>query len=356
MRKRKLILSVIMSVAFVLSACGAEKNEDTTSLFEQVGTETSSEKESSGQQTGQEETGNSSNKEVSEQPVGPGETKEDESPAISEEQALAAVQNYCETTNPNFDAEGNAEGYTEYWDVSTNENGEIVVLYRSYTAAEIRYYVNPASGEVYVTELVPGIIDEEQKTDETFNIRDYLNKSSESQETVTENGSTATRKDGERFEDVIMLEGMEETVQYEHACNDAMGIEIDFEYDSLVRQSGSDKEFFISIYDDINDPENYLEFTYIPENIDAVTASISEELSKDYEIYTDTYELENAGNCTRIDGSASVEGTKMPQQLQKVYIVPAGEGTVVGRAHYGIEAAEGFGHRFAYMMDTLIIH
>ena len=38
----------------------------------------------------------------------------------------------------------------------------------------LRYYVNPSTGETYVTELVPGIIDEEQKTDETFNVRDYL--------------------------------------------------------------------------------------------------------------------------------------------------------------------------------------
>ena len=29
------------------------------------------------------------------------------------------------------------------------------------------------SGETYVTELVPGIIDEEQRTEESFNIRDY---------------------------------------------------------------------------------------------------------------------------------------------------------------------------------------
>ena len=65
------------------------------------------------------------------------------------------------------------------------------------------------------------------------------------------------------------------------------------------------------------------------ENTGDVIASISEELSKDYEIYTDTYELKNAGSCTRIDASACVGGEVMPEQLQKVYILSVGEGTVV---------------------------
>ena len=69
-----------------------------------------------------------------------------------------------------------SDEYTINWDVTTNEAGEIVVLYRSYTAAEIRYYINPASGETYVTERVPGIIDDEQRTDESFNVKDYLVK------------------------------------------------------------------------------------------------------------------------------------------------------------------------------------
>ena len=68
----------------------------------------------------------------------------------------------------------NSGDHTAYFDVSTSDSGEIVVLYRSYTAAQTRYYIDPSSGEVYVTELVPGIIDEEQRTDESFNIAKYL--------------------------------------------------------------------------------------------------------------------------------------------------------------------------------------
>jgi hypothetical protein len=63
---------------------------------------------------------------------------------------------------------------TLYWEASTNDTGERVVLYRSYTGAQIRYYIDPVSGDTYVTELVPGIIDDEQRTEESFNVRDYL--------------------------------------------------------------------------------------------------------------------------------------------------------------------------------------
>ena len=85
-----------------------------------------------------------------------------------------AVINYNKAIGSGYDGEINSEGYSEYWDVSRSEAGEIVVLYRSYTGAQIRYYVNPTTGDTYVTELVPGIIDEENKTEESFNVRDYF--------------------------------------------------------------------------------------------------------------------------------------------------------------------------------------
>ena len=63
---------------------------------------------------------------------------------------------------------------------------------------------------------------------------------------------------GERFEETIILEGMEEKVKYEHVRNDTIGFEIDFDYESFIRQSEQNKEKFISIYDDLKNPENYL--------------------------------------------------------------------------------------------------
>ena len=99
---------------------------------------------------------------------------ENVSETLTEDQALAAIKNYCFKNNPDLQSMVDSGEYDISWEVSTNESGEIVVLYRSYTAAQIRYYIDPASGETYVTELVPGIIDEEQRTDESFNVKDHL--------------------------------------------------------------------------------------------------------------------------------------------------------------------------------------
>ncbi|MBR1863416.1 MAG: hypothetical protein IJ806_04965 [Ruminococcus sp.] len=96
------------------------------------------------------------------------------SDSLTEEQALEAIRNYCFIKYPNLNDMMEPDGNNIYWTVSTNEVGEIVVLFRSYTSAQIRYYIDPVSGETYVTEYVRAIIDEEQRTDETFNVRDYL--------------------------------------------------------------------------------------------------------------------------------------------------------------------------------------
>ncbi|WP_029324475.1 hypothetical protein [Butyrivibrio sp. AE3004] len=154
MKKKNVFLPLILCVGILLAACGRDNPQETEPLFEQID--------------------NTIGQEESEQPQEQDGAVEEENAVITEDQAYNAVINYCKATDPDFSEEVNSEGYTEYWEISTNEDGEIVVLYRSYTAAQIRYYVNPKSGETYVTELVPGIIDEEQKTGETFNVRDYI--------------------------------------------------------------------------------------------------------------------------------------------------------------------------------------
>lgn len=83
------------------------------------------------------------------------------------------------------------------------------------------------------------------------------------------------RQNGERFEDVIILEGMEETVHYEHIRNDSLGFELDYDYENFVRHSERDRELFVSCWDDPNNPENYLEVRYSPLNAEAAAASIS---------------------------------------------------------------------------------
>ena len=93
---------------------------------------------------------------------------------ITDDEALSAIQNLCLEENPDlvdFLASGEAP---VYWVVESSDDKQIVVLFRSYTGSQTRYYINRVSGETYVTELVPGIIDEETENGQTFNIRDYM--------------------------------------------------------------------------------------------------------------------------------------------------------------------------------------
>lgn len=164
------------------------------------------------------------------------------------------------------------------------------------------------------------------------------------------------RQDGERFEATIVMEGMEETVRYEHIRSDKLGFEMDYDYENFERQSKDGFERFVSVYDDAENPENYLDVMYNPQDAETVAAGVSAALSVDYEINReDAFELERAGKCIRIDASADVGGQTMPDQLMMVYIIPAEDGCRVATAHYAIEASEGFGHRFHYMMDTLAV-
>lgn len=161
------------------------------------------------------------------------------------------------------------------------------------------------------------------------------------------------RKDGEHFEETIILEGMEEKVQYEHVKNKTIGFEIDYDYESFVRQSDENKERFISVYDDLKKPENYLEITSSKDNLDAAADTVIKTLSKKYKVEKESFTLNKAGNCIRIDASFEPDGIHMPDQLQMVYIIPAKNGSIIATAHYATEASEGFGRRFSYIMHTL---
>ena len=93
---------------------------------------------------------------------------------ITEDQALAAIKKYWFEKEPELEDMLDSDEYTVYFEVTTNDDGEIVVLYRSYTAAETRYYIDPETGNANITELVPGIFDEETASNEKLNIRDYM--------------------------------------------------------------------------------------------------------------------------------------------------------------------------------------
>lgn len=156
--KKLLTLFLIFCMTFCMAACGsADENSGSASENTAVTDQNAS--------AGADENGT-----AAEQTEETAETAE----LLTENQVLQAVKNYCFEVNPDLDTLAEQEEYDVDWEVSTNENNEIVVLFRSYTGSETRYYVDPASGDVHTTELVPGIMDEEQPSEETFNVKDYM--------------------------------------------------------------------------------------------------------------------------------------------------------------------------------------
>ena len=93
---------------------------------------------------------------------------------ITDEQALAAVKKYCVTQDPSLEDNTGNGGAPFYWDIASSGDQEIVVVFRASTGAINRYYIDTFSGSTYVTEQVPGIIDDETKTDVTLNLWDYI--------------------------------------------------------------------------------------------------------------------------------------------------------------------------------------
>ena len=93
---------------------------------------------------------------------------------LSDEQALSAIRSYCCTMNPDLENIVKTGKYPVYWNVSSSDEHEIVVLFRSYTGAQNRYYIDRITGDTYVTEFVPGITEKEQRSDESFNVRDFF--------------------------------------------------------------------------------------------------------------------------------------------------------------------------------------
>ena len=165
--------------------------------------------------------------------------------------------------------------------------------------------------------------------------------------------SEPVRQDGERFEAVIILEGMEEPVQYEHVRNTSLGFEMDYDYENFVRSSDAERERFISDWDDPANPDNFLEITFSAEDAETAAAAVREALSASYELNESVRELERAGSCIRIEASV-IKGTEnMADQIQVVTIIPAADGCCVATEHYSIESAEGIGRRFSYMLNTL---
>ena len=93
---------------------------------------------------------------------------------LTDKQAISAIKKYCYISNPDLERIVNAGEYPVDWKVLSSDERKVVVLFRSYTGAQIRYYIDRITGETYVTEFMPGVSSEEERTEESFNVRDYL--------------------------------------------------------------------------------------------------------------------------------------------------------------------------------------
>ncbi len=162
------------------------------------------------------------------------------------------------------------------------------------------------------------------------------------------------RQDGERFEATIMLEGMEETVNYEHVRRADLGFEMDYDYDMFVRQSGADFERFVSVWDNNPaDPVDYLEVRYDSGNAGQVADAVNAALSGEYDTTVDTRKMDNGVQAIRIEASVIKGTNQMADQIDVRYIVPAADGCRVVKAHYWTADSEGYARRIAYLIFTL---
>ena len=93
---------------------------------------------------------------------------------VEDELALSIIQNYCLTQNPDLQGIVDAGEYPVSWEIESSDGQQVVILFRSYTGALVRYYIDRATGDTYVTEFVPGITAQEQRTGESFKLWDQV--------------------------------------------------------------------------------------------------------------------------------------------------------------------------------------
>lgn len=156
MKKKKYYGLIGALMLFSLTACGNDVNTDSSENAEKAVLEQKEDKNSL---------------DVSEEEVSEEQNVESN---LMDDQAIEAIRNYCITENPDLKSIIEEEEYPVYWIIDSSDENEIVVLYRSYTGVLKRFYIERSTGYTYSTEFVPGITDEEEKTDEYFNVKDNI--------------------------------------------------------------------------------------------------------------------------------------------------------------------------------------
>lgn len=168
--------------------------------------------------------------------------------------------------------------------------------------------------------------------------------------------ATPGRQDGERFETTVIVEGMEETVSYEHIRNEALGFEMDYDYEILERRQNADREVFLALGEDPEDPWNYFEIRRTAGDADSVTAGLSANFSDGYEsVSAAPFTFDGAGACTCINVSGAKDGKAPAGSLLTVYVIPADGSCLVALVRCTFESAGGFGVRANAMLNTLTL-
>ena len=91
---------------------------------------------------------------------------------ISAEMALEGVSNYCHSAYDWSAAEENPDIMRVEMGVETDSAYQVV--FRSYTGAQVNFYVDKASGKTRMVESVPALDVEEEAG--TINLFDYLDR------------------------------------------------------------------------------------------------------------------------------------------------------------------------------------
>lgn len=172
----------------------------------------------------------------------------------------------------------------------------------------------------------------------------------------TPQSATPGRQDGERFETTVIVEGMEETVSYEHIRNEALGFELDYDYEILERRTEADREVFLALGEDPEDPWNYFEIRRTAGNADSVAAELSANFSDAYDtVSAAPFTFSGAGACTCIDVSGAKDGKAPAGSLLTVYVIPANGSCLVALVRCTFESAGGFGVRANAILNTLTL-
>ena len=96
---------------------------------------------------------------------------------LTRSQIFEAIVNYCCEENPDLLDIINDGQYMVGWGYDGSiEGDETSIGFRSYTGAYTSFYVNVNTGEVTMSQNVPGITDGDQPLDETFNVHDYTER------------------------------------------------------------------------------------------------------------------------------------------------------------------------------------